>query len=280
MQLVIKMKNILEKIKTSDYFQIMMVGDSITYGTGSNPRHAENITDPDDENTYTAFFARMLSERLNDKTVVRYDGIYNGENRNADGTIYIHEYKGPITVGEGKKGKITVVRSGIGGNTVARLISRKDDFLGKVVEDKSADLFFIKSGINDSLYHIDGEGPKHAEPDEYGKNLETLINDVKASNPNADIVLMTPTVNDEHTEEQWFGKSQLDPYAKKMKEVAAKYGLNIVDLHSLWMAHLDKNAANHGSGDWLTAREGDFCHPSPKGHEAIAKEMIKTLFGE
>lgn len=272
------MKNILEKIKSSDYFQIMMIGDSITYGTGSNPRHAENVTDPDDEKTYTAFFARFLGEKLKDKNIVRYDGYYSFDQEK--GFAHMNEYRGPVTVQSGAKGKITIVRSGIGGNTVARLIKREADFLGAVVENSPADLFFIKSGINDSLYHVDGEGAKHAEPDEFEANLEKLINDVKASNPNADIVLMTPTVNDEHTEEQWFGKSQLDPYADKTKAVAAKHNLNVVDLHSLWMAHLDKNAANHGSGDWLTAREGDFCHPSANGHEAIAKEMIRTLFGE
>ena len=270
------MKKIIEKIKNSDNYVIMSVGDSITYGTGSNPRHAENITDPVDELTYTAVFARLLGEKLCDKTVIRHDGHYTFDN--ALGYVHITSYGDPVTVQEGENGKITVVRSGIGGNTVARLIKRKDDFLSKTFENKVADLFIIKSGINDSLYHVDGEGAKHAEPDEFEANFEKLIELIKAANQNADIILMTPTVNDEHTSDEWVGKSQLDRYAVRTFAVAKKYSLPVIDLHKQWMAHLDKNAPNHGSGDWLTAREGDFCHPSAEGHKAIANEMIKTMF--
>lgn len=272
----VTMEQIVNKIKNSSDYQIMMVGDSITYGTGSRDDYPKtNNSSPDDEKTYVAVFARLLGQKLTNKTILRYDGVYDGR-KNENGTAYIHTYNGPVTVQSGSAGKITVVRSGIGGNTVARLLKRKSDFLGKAVANKAADLFIIKSGINDALNYVDSEGQKHLEPDVYKATLNTLLTEIAKSNPNADVILMTPTVNDDHTKQTY---SQLDIYATKMKEVAAEWGVPVIDLHKLWMDHLDKNAANYGSGDWLTTKPGDLCHPSPKGHEAIAKEMIRALFG-
>ena len=273
----VTMEQIVNKIKNSSDYQIMMIGDSITYGTGSRDDYPKTgNSSPDDEKTYVAVFAKLLGQKLSNKTILRYDGVYDGNRKNENGTSYIHTYNGPVTVQSGSAGKITVVRSGIGGNTVARLLKRKSDFLGKAVANKAADLFIIKSGINDALYHVDSEGQKRVEPDVYKENLNTLLTEIAKSNPNADVILMTPTVNDDHTKKT---SSQLDIYATKMKEVAAEWGVPVIDLHKLWMDHLDKNAANYGSGDWLTTKPGDLCHPSPKGHEAIAKEMIRALFG-
>ncbi len=270
----VTMEQIVNKIKNSSDYQIMMVGDSITYGTGSRDDYPQTgNSSPDDEKTYVAVFAKLLGQKLSNKTVIRYDGTYTFDS--ARGINYINKYNGPVTVQSGSAGKITVVRSGIGGNTVARLLKRKSDFLGKAVANKEADLFIIKSGINDALYHVDNEGQKRVEPDVYKANLNTLLTEIAKSNPNADVILMTPTVNDDHTKKT---SSQLDIYAAKMKEVANEWGVPIVDLHKLWMDHLDKNAANYGSGDWLTTKPGDLCHPSPKGHEAIAKEIIRAMF--
>ncbi len=272
----VTMAQIVNKIKNSSDYQIMMVGDSITYGTGSREDYPQTSnSSPDDEKTYVAVFAKLLGQKLSNKTILRYDGVYDSR-KNENGTAYIHTYNGPVTVQSGSSGKITVVRSGIGGNTVARLLKRKNDFLGKAVANKAADLFIIKSGINDALYHVDSEGQKRVEPDVYKANLNTLLTEIAKSNPNADVILMTPTVNDDHTKKT---SSQLDIYATKMKEVAAEWGIPVIDLHKLWMDHVDKNAANYGSGDWLTTKVGDLCHPSPKGHEAIAKEMIRAMFG-
>ena len=271
----VTMSSIVTKIKNSSDYQIMMIGDSITYGTGSRDDYPQTgNSSPDDEKTYVAYFTRLLGQKMTDKTVVRYDGIY-GSDKNANGTAFIYKYNGPVTVQSGSKGKITVVRSGIGGNTVARLIKRKDDFLGKVIENKNADLFIIKSGINDALNHTDSEGLKRVEPNIFERNLNTLLTEIYTANPDADVILMTPTVNDDHTKKT---TSQLDPYAAKTKAVAEEWGVPVIDLHKLWMDHVDKNAANYGSGDWLTTKPGDLCHPSPKGHEAIAKEMIRALF--
>lgn len=266
----VTMSSIVAKIKNSKDYQIMMVGDSITYGTGSGDNFMTSSA-PNDEKTYTAYFARLLGQKMTNKTIVRYDGTYSGKT-NANGAVYLDNYKGPVTVQSGSAGKITVVRSGIGGNTVQRLIDRKDDFLGKTIENKIADLFIIKSGINDALGN---DATKYVTPAVFESNLNKLLTEVYKANPNADVILMTPTVNDDHTKQT---NSQLDAYANKMKAVAKEWGVPVIDLHKLWMDHVDKNAANYGSGDWLTTKAGDLCHPSPKGHEAIAKEMIRAMF--
>ena len=59
-----------------------------------------------------------------------------------------------------------------------------------------------------------------------------------------------------------------------------KYGIPVIDLHHTWMEHLNVGGENYGQGDWLCGVEGDSCHPSDKGHEEIAKNIISVLFSD
>ena len=69
-------------------------------------------------------------------------------------------------------------------------------------------------------------------------------------------------------------------YSKKIFEISTEREIAVVDLHKLWMDHWVKDAENFGQGDWLNpAPDGDSCHPSDVGHEAIADEIIRCLFG-
>ncbi len=257
----ISFKPIADKIKNSDNFLIFMIGDSITWGA-----HASSA-----EKTYTAVFAQKLAERLENKKVVRYDG------KAVDGRegelMPLESYEGPFTVSEGNNGCVTVVRCGIGGNTVQRILNRKSDFIGKEIEGRTADLFFINAGINDALK---SDAKKYISEEGYRTNLEILIDEIKKGNPCADIVLMTPTYNDLGIEPV----SHLDPYVAQMIDVAEKYGIPVIDLHHTWMEHLNVGGENYGQGDWLCGVEGDSCHPSDKGHEEIAKNIISVLFSD
>ena len=59
------------------------------------------------------------------------------------------------------------------------------------------------------------------------------------------------------------------------RRVATEKCLPLVDLHALWMQHLVVGGPLNGQGDWLVS---DKCHPSDKGHAAIAAEILRVLF--
>ncbi len=248
---------IVEHMKDDPNYLIFVIGDSLTEGQGaSDPERFD----------YTAKFAEKLAERMPEKSVYRIDG-----KRNNDATAIIYPNKGkhvPVQRVSGTSDEIVIARCGIGGNTVKRIINRSHDFIGKELRGVTGDLFIIMSGINDSSA---GNAEKYASPPAYKTQLNKLLDMIYAEHPEADIILMTPTYcgNDGRT---------LDMYAKQMKDVAAERGIALIDQHQLWMDHWLKGAPNYGQGDWLA--EGDSCHPTDIGYEAMADYMIKCLFGK
>ena len=61
-----------------------------------------------------------------------------------------------------------------------------------------------------------------------------------------------------------------------MRALAEERQIALIDLNKLWMDHWVEGAGEYGQGDWLNT---DSCHPTDIGHEAIADEMIRCLFG-
>ena len=246
---------IVDHMREAEKYLIFVIGDSLTEGQGaSDPVRLD----------YTAKFTEKLAEQFPEKNVYRVDG-----KKNAELTAIIYPNSGkhvPVQRTSGSE-ELTVVRCGIGGNTVKRIIDRSYDFIGKKIRNQTGDLFIIMSGINDSS---SGNAAKYASPPAYKKNLNTLLDMIYAEHPNADIILMTPTYsgNDGRT---------LDMYAKQMKDIGAEREIPVIDQHQLWMDHWVKGAEHYGQGDWLA--DGDSCHPTDIGHEAIADYMIQCLFG-
>jgi hypothetical protein len=112
------MQEIVTKMTEAQKYTVFVVGDSITAGFNAT----------DSEHTYTACFARGLAAHFPERRVSRYDGIWYPTKDHA--LRPLKSYEGPITVQEGTR-QLTVVRSGIGGNTVRRMLDRKEDFIGK-----------------------------------------------------------------------------------------------------------------------------------------------------
>ena len=212
------------------------------------------------EFTFTAQFAKMLGEQFAQKTILRIDG-----EKNADRSAIIYP-EGSVTVQNGTDGKITVVRCGIGGDTIKKITDRSSDFIGKEIDGKTGDLFIISSGINDSGMN---KPQTYAPPSKYAQNINALLDKIYAAHPDADVILMTPT---------YYGDGTiLDKYSDAMKNVAATRNIAIIDQHQLWMDHKVEGAPNYGQGDWLTT---DDCHPSDIGCKSMAEEMIRALFGD
>ena len=246
------LKDIAKKIESSKDYLITFIGDSVTWGAGKTS----------DEKSYPAFFARRLSEKFSDRTIIRYDGIMNGER------VPLKEYSAPITVNEGTKGKITVVRSGVGSSEGTHTINRMySDFMGTADGrlPKKADLMVIHLGINDQ-----GWGASTYEFKERLLKLGTLI---LRDQPETDIVFMTPT-SAVGSSNAPASENPLNAYSDAMKEAANELGFPIIDMHAVWMDHYVQGGAGFGMGNW----HYDRWHPSDVGYEVMADKIIEDLF--
>ncbi len=254
-------QQIRKKMDLSQHFTIFVLGDSITEGA-----RATNA-----ENTYTAVFARGLASHYekSDRTVIRYDG-QRYPSSDAE-LLPLKDYGTPTILHSGTDQTITVVRSGIGGNTVQRLLNRKADFIGKEIDGRTADLYIIMAGINDAL---SSDPKKFVLPEVYRSHLNILLDELKKGTPSADLILMTPTYNDKGEEPI----SRLDPYADAMLAVAKERSVPVIDLHKMWMEHLEIGGENFGQGDWLSGVSGDKCHPGDIGHAVIGNAILSAFF--
>ncbi len=258
------LKDIARRIDGASDFTIFVVGDSLTHGVRATDR----------EHTYTAVLARRLAERYSDSAVLRYDGTVSCTLPSWEWELLpLEAYEGPVSVQMGDQRRVTVVRSGIGGNTVRRLLNRKDDFIGRAVGERRADLYTVMVGINDALAN---DPKKFVLPAVYKSDLEELVQEFEKGNPDADLIFITPSYNDDGTKNE----SHLAPYAAAMKAVAEQYAIPLIDMHAVWMAHLVVGAPNYGQQDWLSGHPGDSCHPSNEGHAVIANEIYRHIFGE
>ena len=251
-------KEIIEnKLNRGEDVLIMVVGDSITWGL--------NHCTPDE--TFCAELARNFADFFPNVSVLRYDGIV------ASGSKPLKCYEGPIKIADKSSQTLTIVRSGIGGNTVKKALERTGDYVGNFITGQKPDLYLIMFGINDSLIE---DSNKYVTPDIYYEHLKQMYNTIKTSTPDAQIAFLTPTYNDNGT----FYRSRLEPYSNKMKDLAAETKSFLIDTHSLWMSHLIVNSYNYGQRDWLSSVNGDSCHMSPKGSVETGKFIFKQLMEE
>ncbi len=245
-------KEIVKKMTEAEEYLILMLGDSITQGCGASSP----------ETNYVAEFTRLMAKKFPNRTLLRYDGRVVSEQLPLDG------YSDAVSVQSGTDKKLTVVRCGVGGNTVRRLLNRRDDYAGREFDGRVGDLFFIMLGINDSLIKTP---EKYVTPEQYKKDLCELLDLLATTNPEADAVLMTPTYYHDGSAPT----SYLDLYAEQMIEVAKEQRLPLIDLHRMWMDHMVIGGAGNGQGDWLPH---DKCHPGDKGHAVLAEEILRALF--
>ena len=246
---------IAQKMAESDSYLIFSIGDSLTEGQGASDR--ENLD-------YTAQFTKKLGEIFPEKSIYRVDGKRDNDTQ----TVRYPSNPRPIQKGTGTS-KITVVRSGFGGHTVKKITARSSDFINKKIKGETGNLFIICSGINDSSM---GNSEKYAIPPKYKQQLSDLVDMIYAAHPDAEVILMTPT---------YVGKdgSTLRMHANAMRALAEERQIALIDLNKLWMDHWIEGSENYGQRDWLNSGVEDSCHPSDIGHEAIADEMIRALFG-
>lgn len=98
----------------------------------------------------------------------------------------------------------------------------------------------------------------------YNKMIKTL----RANNPRSRIILMTPTMGRAVDYKNIYGYT-LKNYADATKLIAVYNGLHCIDLYN----NENCNFADPKNSDLLV----DPIHPSTKGHEIIAKEVINNI---
>ena len=225
----------------------VFVGDSITWGLN----HCTG------EETYVAFFAAAMAQAFPDAKVIRYDGIVKDEQSALLGYA-------PVVVQEGAEGAIHIIRSGVGGNTVARAMARIQDFTGILPSGTKADYIVTMFGINDALK---ADPTKYVSAEVFKENYRKLLRALQADAPNAKIIVMTATTNDQ----------SIDAHVQATYALVKEENVAIIDMYALWQKQYDPEKENFCHGDWLAT---DACHPTPKAAKIMGEKIFRELIGE
>ncbi len=168
-----------------------------------------------------------------------------------------------------KPGAYEFVNSGVSGDRVINIYTRiKSDII-----NLNPDVLSILVGVNDAWCAIStdyGDDAAHFE-----KIYTMLIEEVLEALPHIKIMLMEPFVlkGDRFVIEREDGqdtypifREEVMQRAAAVRRIAEKFGLVFIPTQE----KLDKLAAKQSPAYWIT----DGVHPSPCGHEFLAREWI------
>ncbi|MGE8145910.1 SGNH/GDSL hydrolase family protein [Pseudomonas frederiksbergensis] len=158
-------------------------------------------------------------------------------------------------------GRATVINSGKGsmwsGWGVENLDSR--------VISKSPDTVFIEFAINDAFL------PHKTTVEQARKNLELMIDRIKAAKASTEIILM---VTNPVTGGSGVERPKLRDYFQMYRDVAKAKGLRLIDNYPKWEAVLKSNP------DLFNQYVADGLHPNADGYRAVVvPSLIENLSG-
>lgn len=169
-------------------------------------------------------------------------------------------------------GEYVFINRGIAGQKSTDVYARiKEDII-----DEKPYCMSLLVGVNDVWHGIDYNWGE--TPETYERVLCSIIEETVAAVPDVKIMLIEPFVLKEYstcsTEEKpdkWETfRREVDIRRQIAKETAEKYSLKFVTLQDKFDAAAEKT----GVAFWLE----DGVHPSPAGHELIAREWIKAYY--
>lgn len=240
---------IKSKIEKGETVTLTFVGDSITQGTTGHSTSEE---------TFVAYFTNCLAAEFADTKIVRYDGKVVGEVKPLDGYD-------EVLVQDGDNGRINVLRSGVGGNTVLRAMNRFSDYTGVLPCGTRSDFIFTMFGINDALMP---DPKKYVTNDVFKVQYSEMLDKLMETEPQAELIVLTATTNGDSIRE----------YVYRTYEIVKEKNLLMIDTYDLWTKHYDPKADNYGHGDWLFGH-GDACHPMPKAAKIMAEYIYENFKG-
>jgi acyl-CoA thioesterase-1 len=148
-----------------------------------------------------------------------------------------------------QKGKnVKVINSGLSGETSAGGLTRIDWVLRQPI-----DLFVLELGANDGLRGVPLE--------ETRKNLQAIIDKVRAKNPKVKIVVAGMMVPPN------MGKPYSDGFQKIFPEIAKKNNATLIPFLLDGVAGDEK------------LNQADGIHPTVEGHKIVARNVMKSIQG-
>jgi len=158
------------------------------------------------------------------------------------------------------------INRGISGNRISDLIAR----MQMDIINLKPDVMSILIGVNDA-WHVfqDNNG---VQTELYEKLYDLLIKEVKNALPMIRILILEPFVLEGMCTEAYYGdlRREVEKRALAAKRIADKHGLEFVPLQS----RFDEACKSVPATYWLV----DGIHPTPAGHEVIAREWITQFF--
>lgn len=157
--------------------------------------------------------------------------------------------------------KIRVTNSGISGNTSRDLLARFD----RDVVDLNPDWVSICIGINDVWRQFDSPAIPdcHVMPDEYAKNLETMI--LKVKDKVKGVFVLTPYIMEPNSEDMM--RSRMNEYVQICSDLAQKYGCIFVDFQKMYEDYCRIRHSSYIAWDRI--------HPNQIGATLMAREFLK-----
>lgn len=158
---------------------------------------------------------------------------------------------------------IEVIDVGVSGNTSGDMVAR----FKRDVVDRHPDLVTIKEGFNDVTRRLHG-GTNGATADEYGKNMETMVQRAQAAGIRT--LIMTPTIYEDEPDSA--GNEQLKDYVQVIRDLAAREHLPLADQNAaLLEAWAEQRKGTH---ERLTT---DGVHLTLLGDAVLARTTLLAL---
>ncbi len=146
-----------------------------------------------------------------------------------------------------------IVNTGVAGWGAPDVLGEFEVLVGRF----QPDIVSIALGMNDSVRGRHGLAPFASAMTQLVRRCEAL---------GAVVVLHTPNTVGWDFEEM---ANVLDAYAQVVRDVAADFGLQVIDHQALWTARFDGAPAH----DWLD----DGVHPNAEGHRQLAAAFFDTV---
>ena len=158
---------------------------------------------------------------------------------------------------------IRITNSGISGNTSRDLLMRYE----RDVIALKPDWVSILIGINDVWRQFDTPAMKDMQvmPDEYYKNLETMICSVKENVKG--VWILTPYYMEPNREDPM--RKRMDEYGAICKELAERYHCTLVDFQKMYDAYFVHQHSSRIAWDRV--------HPNEIGATLMALTVLKKL---
>ena len=156
---------------------------------------------------------------------------------------------------------VRVTNSGISGNTSRDLLARFD----RDVVDLKPDWVSICIGINDVWRQFDCPAMRsnHVYPEEYERNVETMILKVKDSVKG--IFILSPYIIEPLREDAM--RKRIDEYVAICKKLAEKHGCRFVDFQQMFEDYCKIRHSSYIAWDRI--------HPNQIGATLMAREILK-----